>query len=250
MNLKTQVFTGEWPPSYLNFSMKRSLCFASFLIISCSTTLNSYAYSNAKAEKKFTTKSYSAVAETVSGIVTDANGQPLPGVSVTVKGTNNGTQTDVNGKFTLSVPGSNSVLVFSMVGFQRQEIPVGNKKTFNIQLKDTLKDLSEVVVVGYGEQKKATVTGSVAQIQGKELTKSPAPNVANSLEGRLPGLIVNQRSGEPGRDDPSILVRGTATDGNASPLIVIDGVPRSGISRVNPEDIESVSVLKDASAAI
>lgn len=250
MNLKTQVFTGEWPPSYLNFSMKRSLCFASFLIISCSTTLNSYAYSNSKAEKKFTTKSYSAVAETVSGIVTDANGQPLPGVSVTVKGTNNGTQTDVNGKFTLSVPGSNSVLVFSMVGFQRQEIPVGNKKTFNIQLKDTLKDLSEVVVVGYGEQKKATVTGSVAQIQGKELTKSPAPNVANSLEGRLPGLIVNQRSGEPGRDDPSILVRGTATDGNASPLIVIDGVPRSGISRLNPEDIESVSVLKDASAAI
>jgi TonB-linked SusC/RagA family outer membrane protein len=189
-------------------------------------------------------------AEVITGTVVDSKGLPLPGVSVFVKGTQNGTQTDVSGKFSLSVADNNATITFSLVGFTSQDIKVGATRTINVTLKESTTELSEIVVIGYGEAKRATLTGSVASVQGAEVAKSPSPNVAASLEGRLPGLVVNQRTGEPGRDDPNIFIRGTGTDGNSSPLIVIDGVPRDGISRLNPEDIASFSILKDASAAI
>jgi TonB-linked SusC/RagA family outer membrane protein len=189
-------------------------------------------------------------AEIITGTVKDDKGETLPGVSVLVKGTQIGTQTNANGKFTLSGVDPNSTLVFSFVGYDRQEVKIGSNKNINVTMTVSSNDLSEVVVVGYGVEKKATLTGSISTVQGKEVAKSPSPNLAASLEGRLPGLVVNQRTGEPGRDDPNIFIRGTGTDGNSSPLIIIDGVQRDGLSRLNPEDIASFSILKDASAAI
>jgi TonB-linked SusC/RagA family outer membrane protein len=194
----------------------------------------------------------------LEGKVSDESGQPLPGVNIIEKGTANGTTTDADGSFKIVVAGENSVLVFSFIGYMSQEIVVGAQTTLNVTLATDVQTLGEVVVVGYGEQRKETLTGSVANVSGDEIVKSPSANVSNSLAGKLPGLTVSQRSGEPGRDDPSILIRGNSTFvsdpaqlGNAnSPLVVVDGVPRSLMSRLNPQDIESISVLKDASAAI
>lgn len=182
-------------------------------------------------------------------IVSDTDNEPIIGANVSIKGTTVGTITDLNGEFTLQAS-SDAVLVISYIGYVKQEISVGNKQVFNILLKEDSGLLDEVVVVGYGTQKKETLTGSVVSVKGDDIKKSPAPNVSSSLSGKLPGLIVNQRSGEPGRDDPTIMVRGFGTFGDSSPLIIIDGVERSNMSRMNPEDIESISVLKDASAAI
>lgn len=190
------------------------------------------------------------IEKTVTGKVLDERSVALPAVTVKAMPSGMATMTDMNGNFSLKISGEDTQLLFSLLGFESQTIAITDKTNYEIRLKVSAESLDEVIVVGYGVQNKTTLTGSVSQIQGKELTKSPSPNVANSLEGKLPGLIVNQRSGEPGRDDPSIFIRGTATDKDASPLIVIDGVPRSGISRLNPADIETVSVLKDASAAI
>lgn len=186
----------------------------------------------------------------VSGKVTDENGDGLPGVNVIEKGTTNGTTTDINGMFSLGVRDENSILVFSFIGYAAQEVRVGNQTTFNISLEPDIQSLQEVVVVGYGERDRATLTGSVADIKGAELTKSPQVNVTSNLAGRLPGLIVNQSTGTPGSENINILIRGASTWGDNNPLIVIDGVPRDNLQRLNPDDIESISVLKDASAAI
>jgi TonB-linked SusC/RagA family outer membrane protein len=188
----------------------------------------------------------------VSGAVTDEKGAPLPGVTVTVKGSTQGAITDANGKFSITLKDPNATLVFSFIGFTPQEIAVNGKSTINVQLAGDPKSLNEVVVVGYGTQKKATLTGSISQVKGSELVKSPAPNVSNALAGRIPGVIVNNRSGEPGYDGSSITVRGLATTGSNNVLIVVDGVPGQigGLERLDPNDIESMSVLKDASAAI
>lgn len=190
---------------------------------------------------------------TIKGKVTSAeDNSGLPGVNVVMKGTREGTITDLNGNFAIEVPSKEAVLVFSFIGFGTKEVLVGTQTVINVSLVPDVTALEEIVVVGYGEQKKETLTGSVANISGEEIVKSPSANVSNSLAGRLPGLVVSQRSGEPGRDDPNLLIRGNGTfvDGANSPLIVVDGVPRSLMSRLNPEDIESISVLKDASAAI
>ncbi|WP_199474124.1 TonB-dependent receptor plug domain-containing protein [Adhaeribacter pallidiroseus] len=190
------------------------------------------------------------VEQTVKGKVTATTGEPLPFVNVLLKGTSSGATTDAAGNYTITVPDNNAVLVFSYIGYINQEITVGNRTTIDVQLVSDTKALEEVVVVGYGTQNKATLTGSVSQVAGAEIAKSPSANVTASLQGRTPGLTANQRSGQPGRDDPSILIRGTGTLNDNGPLIIVDGVPRSQLSRLNPEDIESISVLKDASAAI
>ncbi|MBN1181068.1 MAG: TonB-dependent receptor [Bacteroidales bacterium] len=194
----------------------------------------------------------------VQGTVTDDNRNPIVGVTVVVKGTITGTITDANGTYSIDNVPSDATLVFSFVGMQTQEIPVAGQGTINVTLAEEAVGLDEIVVIGYGSQRKATLTGSVANVSGEEIVKSPSSNVSSSLAGRLPGLIVSQRSGEPGRDDPEMLIRGTGTfdldpddDINSNaPLIIIDGVERSLMSRLNPEDIESFSVLKGASAAI
>ncbi len=189
--------------------------------------------------------------KTVKGKVTDEQNNPLSGVSVIQKGTANGTVTSEKGDFSITVP-SNAVLIFSTVGFEDQELAVGDKSTVSIQLKALPQHLTDVVVVGYATQKKVTVTGAVTQVKGADLDKSPTVNLSNSLAGRLPGITAMQRSGEPGGDGSTIRIRGTNTLGNSSPLVVIDGVPErsGGLERLNPADIESMSVLKDASAAI
>lgn len=188
----------------------------------------------------------------VTGIVKDEKGAPAANTSVTVRGTQMGVVTDNAGTFAIDVPNSKSTLVISNAGYESQEVVVGNNISFTFNMVVNTSSLNEVVVVGYGTQKKLTVTGAVTAIKGETLIKSPAVDLSNSLAGRLPGLVVIQTSGEPGNDGASINIRGTNTLGNSSPLIVIDGVPDrdGGLGRLNPRDIESISVLKDASAAI
>ena len=188
----------------------------------------------------------------VAGKVTDDKGIPLSSVSVTVKGTKKGVTTDQNGYFEIMVPDNKTTLIVSFVGYDMQEIDIQNKTDITISLIASTSKLEDVVVVGYATQKKVTVTGSVATVKGAELEKSPAINLSNSLAGRLPGVTAIQSSGEPGYDGSTIRIRGTNTLGSSSALIVIDGVPdrAGGFDRLNPADIESMSVLKDASAAI
>ena len=187
----------------------------------------------------------------ISGVVTDENNEPLMGVGVLLQGnTSVGTVTEIDGKYTLSVPANGAVLEFSCLGYTTKTVAVGQSNVINVQLTFDNLQLDETVVVGYGTHKKETLTGSIVSVKGDDIAKSPSSNVGSSLEGRLPGLIVNQRSGQPGRDDPSIQVRGFGTFGNSSPLYIIDGVERSDMTRLNPDDIESITVLKDASAAI
>lgn len=186
----------------------------------------------------------------ITGKVTDNNGLPLPGVTVVVKGTTNGTITGADGSYSLTnIPGD-AILQFSFIGMKTQEIIVKNQTTIDISLQEENIRIDEVVAIGYGVQKKLTATGSVVSTKGEDIIKSQSPNVINSITGHLAGVIVNNRTGEPGRDDPSIYIRGRSTTGNSDPLIVIDGVERDGFGRLNPNDIESISVLKDASAAI
>jgi TonB-linked SusC/RagA family outer membrane protein len=186
----------------------------------------------------------------VQGTVTDANGAPLGGVTVSVQGSAIGTITDAGGAYSISNVPSDATLIFSYVGMRTQEIPVAGQSSINVTLEEETVGLEEIVVVGYGTQRKETLTGSISKIEGDEITKSPSVNVATSLQGKLPGLVVNQRSGTPGNEDLDIVIRGTGTFNNNDPLVVIDGVPRDNLQRLNPEDIASITVLKDASAAI
>lgn len=172
----------------------------------------------------------------------------LAGVTVQVKGAADYTQTDERGQFVIAAP-QNSTLVFSYVGYETLEQKV-TRDVFDIQLKSLASGMDEVVVVGYGTQRKATLTGSVAAVKGAELTKSPAINVSNSLGGRLPGLVTVTPSGEPGADGSVIRIRGVNTLGNNNPLVVVDGIPGRSLDRIDPATIENISVLKDASAAI
>jgi TonB-linked SusC/RagA family outer membrane protein len=187
----------------------------------------------------------------VSGTITDASSnQAMIGVNVQVKGTTIGAITDVNGKFNLNVPTANATLVFSFIGYVTQEIPLAGQTTLNVALAAEVSQLSEVVVVGYGTQKKVTATGSVTSTKGAEIVKSQATNLTNNLVGRLPGLTAVTRSGEPGADDALLRIRGSNTLGDNSPLIVVDGVANRSMARINPNDVESITILKDASAAI
>ncbi len=187
---------------------------------------------------------------TITGRVASGD-TALAAVSVQVKGTNTATQTDADGRFSISAP-SNGTLVFSSVGYNSMEVAINNRTTVNVNLQTAAQQMEQVVVVGYGTQRKATVTGAVTAVRGQDLDKSPSTNLSNSLAGRLPGITAIQASGEPGFDGSTIRIRGTNTMGNSSPLVVIDGVPdrSGGLERLNPADIESMSVLKDASAAI
>ena len=199
----------------------------------------------------FLTAAVSAQQRTVTGTLTDeTSGDPLIGASILVKGTTRGTVTDVDGTFEIEAA-PDETLVFSYTGYGTREVLVGDQDQIAFGLTSG-EILDEVVVVAYGKQKKATVTGAVVALSGDALEESPSVNLSASLAGRLPGVVVIQGSGEPGYDNASINIRGQNTLGNSSPLIVIDGVPdrAGGLARLNPQDIESISVLKDASAAI
>lgn len=183
----------------------------------------------------------------VKGVVKDPTGETVIGASILEKGTTNGTITDFDGNFVLTVS-DNAVLQISYIGFQTQEINVKGKTSFVVTLKEDSEVLDEVVVVGYGAQKKESVVGAISQVSSKELLKSPAGNVSQALAGKIAGVVTSQTSGAPGADDAQIYIRGRATfAGDAQPLILVDGVERQ-FSQIAPDDIESISVLKDASA--
>ncbi len=187
----------------------------------------------------------------VTGLVTDESGEPLISVTVKVKGSaTQGTITDIDGKFSLSA-NIGDIIQFSYIGYTSQDVTLKDLTPLNVVMVEDFQLLEEVIVVGYGVQKKATLTGSVAVIDGTEMLQTKTANIANGLAGRVSGLIINNRSGNPGEENTEITIRGIATTGNTSPLYVIDGVAnRGGFERLTPEDIESISVLKDASAAI
>lgn len=184
---------------------------------------------------------------TVSGTVTDQSGEPLPGVNILCEGTAMGTITDIEGAFSLQLPAGSTTLRFSLVGFEAVNVSVGNKTVINVVMKEETQLIDEVVVVGYGTQKKATLTGAVSSVGSDELLVTPSSNVQNMIAGKLPGVRIQQRTGEPGSYDAKMDIRGLGT-----PLIVIDGVVRdvADFQRLEANEIESISVLKDASAAI
>ena len=186
---------------------------------------------------------------TVTGVVTDDNGDALPGVNVLVKGTTTGTSTLLDGKYTVTVPSRTSVLVFSFIGFVSAEETVGNRTVINVQLNEESRAIEEVVVIAYGTTKKATLAGSVASMGSEDLLKAPVPNMGNALAGNLPGLSAIQYSGQPGSDDPTLFIRGIGSldAARSAPLFMVDGVERSFFS-LDPNEIENISILKDASA--
>lgn len=189
----------------------------------------------------------------IKGTIVDEMNEPIPGVSVVIQGTTKGTVTDVNGTFELEVP-LNSVVMVSYIGFGSQEITIsGDQTEFNIVLLEETESLEEVVVVGYGVQKKETVTGSLSTVSSEELVSQPVSSVSQALAGRLPGLIANQSGGRPGKDAATIKIRGIGTldqGSGSNPLILIDGIERdqTALNFLDPNEIESLSILKDASS--
>ncbi|MGB5379249.1 SusC/RagA family TonB-linked outer membrane protein [Muriicola sp.] len=190
------------------------------------------------------------VQSTITGTVTDDLGGPLPGASVLVKGTTNGTQTDFDGNYTITAS-SDAVLVFSYIGFARQEIPINGQSIINVQMVEDASQLSEVVVTGYSSQTRGDITGSVASVDISEATKAPLVNAAEALEGRVTGVTVTN-SGTPG-SSPKVVIRGFGTSNNTNPLYIIDGVQTDNpsiLNSINPGDIDQINVLKDGAAAI
>ena len=182
----------------------------------------------------------------VSGKVTNQSGEALSGVSVLVKGTTIGSTTDSLGVYQLHLSTNTATLIFRYVGYEEQEVSVNNRKIIDVVLAERLSEMNEVVVVGYGTQKKLTTIGAQSSVSAEEL-KQPVANLSNAIAGRIAGIVGVQRSGEPGYDNSEIYIRGISTFTSSSPLILVDGVERS-FSNIDPEDIASFSILKDASA--
>ncbi len=185
----------------------------------------------------------------ISGKVKDTKGNPIPGVTVIAKGTMVGTITDGDGKYSFAIDPKITTLQFSFVGMKMLEVSIGTKTELNVTLQEDIQGIDEVVVVGYGQQKKIAVTGSVSTVQNKELVQSSSASLAVALSGKLAGLSSLQSGGgQPGRDDATMYLRGAATLNGTSPLILIDGVPRDNIRTIDANEVASVSILKDASA--
>jgi TonB-linked SusC/RagA family outer membrane protein len=186
----------------------------------------------------------------ITGVITDKDGEPLPGTAVVIKGTSQGTVTDVHGAYSLTVPSTNVMLIFSYIGYTTQEIPVGNQRVINITMSEGARELSEVVVVGYGALKKENLTGAVAQIKGDVLENRPVQYIHQALQGQVANLNIMQGGGGKPGTLPSINIRGYTGLGTAgAPLVVIDGIQGGDLSDVNMNDVESISVLKDAASA-
>lgn len=194
---------------------------------------------------------FSQERKTIQGTITSAaDGIPLFGVNILVKGTTIGAVSDFDGNYAIEAD-DNDILVISYLGFETQEINVVGRSIVNVALVEDSAKLDEVVVIGYGSQKKSDIAGSVSQVDQKEIAKNPTPNLSNALVGQTTGIVATQRSGEPGRDDSNIFIRGIGTTGDASPIYVIDGIVRSSrdFSQLNANEIESFSILKDAASA-
>lgn len=189
---------------------------------------------------------------TVTGTVTEAEtGMPIPAANILEKGTSNGVMSDFDGNFSIKVS-ADAILQISYIGYATKEVNVNDRNEIDIVLEEDAAALEEVVVVGYGTQKRENIVGSVATVGGEDIQKSANLNVSNAITGRVAGVVATQGSAEPGNDNSNIRIRGTNTLGDSSPLVVIDGIPArpGGFARLNPADIKDISVLKDASAAI
>ena len=185
--------------------------------------------------------------QAITGTITDENGTPLPGANILEKGTTNGTQADFDGNFSIEVADENATLVVSYIGFATKEVRVSGQASLSVILEDSAAGLDEVVVVGYGTQKKSSLTSAISTMEGEEISTIPSSNISNSIGGRMSGILVRQVSGQPGNDASDIYIRGVSTTGSSSPLVVVDGIPRS-FNELDPNTIENISVLKDASA--
>ncbi|MCK9413702.1 MAG: TonB-dependent receptor [Prolixibacteraceae bacterium] len=198
-------------------------------------------------DKEFVNQAQKAV----SGKVTDSSGAPLTGVTVVIKGTTTGIITDSDGKYSLSNVPPGAILVFSFIGMKTQDVAVAGKTTINVAMDNETVGIEEVVAIGYGVQKRVNVVGSVISISGSSIQSIPSSSTSTAIAGRLPGVVVIQKNGEPGNTGAQILVRGRGTLGsNTGPLVIIDGVQGRSMNDIDPSDISSLSVLKDASAAI
>ncbi len=185
----------------------------------------------------------------ITGTVYDAETNTgLPGVTIVEKGTQNGTTTDVDGKFDITLASPNATIVASFIGYQKQEIPVNKNVSFNVTLVPEVTALSEIVVIGYGTQKKKVVTGAIVNVKSEEIQSTPVLRVEQAMQGRTAGVQVTNLSGQPG-EAPTIRIRGAGTTGNSDPLYIVDGMAIGGIDYLNPGDIESIEVLKDAASA-
>ncbi|MDA3891711.1 MAG: TonB-dependent receptor [Salinivirgaceae bacterium] len=186
---------------------------------------------------------------TVKGTVTASDGFPLPGASVIIKGTTTGTVTDFDGNYSLEIQGvSDPILIFSFIGYLSEELPVGNQGTIDIVLTTDISDLDEVVVVGYGVQKKSLVTGAISKISSEDLIATQPQRVEQAIQGKVSGVTVSAESGSPGAG-MTIKIRGTGSNNNSNPLYIVDGMKTSGIDYLDPSDIESIEILKDAASA-
>ncbi|TDW48138.1 TonB-linked SusC/RagA family outer membrane protein [Flavobacterium sp. 270] len=256
---KTTRIVGSLPYA-LKLRRTMKLILALFMVSNLSIYSNTYAATKKLNLVKLKTKvnreevsNYKIEKITVSGIITDDKGIPIPGVTILEKGTKNSIATDFDGKYVIEVAGKESILVFSYIGFKTQEVPVGEKSKLNISLKEDTSTLDEVIVVGYGVQKKAKTTGAVAEVKGDVLENRPVVNSTQALQGLVAGLNITQSGSQGGslENRPSINIRGTGTIGdgsNANPLILIDGA-EGDLNTINPNDIDNISVLKDASSA-
>jgi len=201
-----------------------------------------------KLEKEGGVNSQKQKIHKVSGSVRDDKGSPLPGATVIIKGDKQGVITDVDGAYTMQEVGDNAILEFSFVGMKKQEVAVDGQTSINVTLHDASIELNEVVAIGYATRKKVNVIGSVATIGSKVLENRPVTTLSSALSGLASGLYVHNTTGKPGSDGASILIRGTGTLNSTSPLVIVDGIVGS-MDAVNPNDVENISVLKDAATA-
>lgn len=232
-------------PSFL--SSKRAVIVLAMLVGGSSGTL---LLANAGVEENLIV---TQTGRTVKGVVTDQNGEPLIGCNVVVVGSQEGVITDLDGKFSLKVSDGAKQLKVTYIGYVDQVVTIGNSPEIRIMLKEDNNALEEVVVVGYGTQKKATLTGSIEQVSGKALESRAVTNVGLALQGQTPGLAVTRSSARPGNEDLKFQIRGATSVNGGEPLVIIDGVPAlngQSFQNMNSDDIESISVLKDGAASI
>lgn len=242
----------EWK-AYANFPELDNAALNKLFKITCFSFLClclSFGQAMASKTKSTVTSGTNVQQSTVTGTVKDSNGEPLPGVTIVIKGTTQGTSTNIDGEFTLTAVPANATLVVSFVGMKSQEITVGSETSFEIVLEADAIGLEEVVAIGYTVRKKGEITGSVATVSNETLERTASKDVAKSLSGKVPGLIVNDRGGYPGENDMTLLIRGKSTLNNNAPLILIDGITAGSFNHLSPEDIQSLTVLKDGAAAI
>lgn len=220
---------------YKDYVRKALFLFLSLMIFQYSSASAPAAVKDANESKSIEQSNI-----TVKGTIKDATGEPLSGVSVVVKGTTTGTISDLDGAYTITVPNSNSTLVFSFIGFHTQQIVVGGKTSIDVVLVEDAKALEEVVVVGYGTMRKSDVTGSISTAKGSDIVKNQSFNALEGLKGKAAGVNIFSNTGQPG-GEVRVIIRGIATiNASASPLYVVDGVVMSNFQYLNPNDIESI----------